>query len=250
MGACLKRYVMVILLGVMATLVCLPGKSTPYASETDEELDRFLEEFVAKREKLRDYSARFTQIKVSSLFDEEETSRGRVYYLRPGRILWDYRSPDAMKLLVKDRVLSIYIEELEQLEIHDFTREKKMRGLFLGFDESSEELKELYDITIVDPGEGEKGTCIKLVPKTEELLSYFASVQLRLRRHDFAIHKILIIDPEEEGQTSIALSSIRVNRGVRASVFEIEVPEGTEIIKYPHGEEELGENTSLQDETR
>jgi len=211
--------------------------------KTDAKVEAFLEEFVAKREKLNDYSARFAQTKVSTLFDEKEVSEGRVYYLRPGKILWDYRSPDVMKVLVQGRVLSIYIEELEQLEIYDFTKERKMRGLFLGFDESPDELKEMYDISLVDPGKGDGGTCVQLVPKTEDLLGYFASVKIWLRAKDFAIYRILIIDPEEEGHTDIELSRISVNRGVSADLFEIEVPEGTEVIRQPVGEDELEETT-------
>jgi len=213
------------------------------AAEADDKVEAFLKEFVAKREKLDDYSARFTQTKVSTLFDEKEVSKGRVYYLRPGRILWDYRSPDVMKVLVEGRVLSIYIAELEQLEIYDFTKEKKLRGLFLGFDESPDELKEMYDIALVDPGKRGGGTCVELVPKTEDLLSYFASVKIWLRSKDFAIYRILIIDPEEEGHTEIELGRISVNRGVRADLFEIKVPEGTEVIRQPIGEEELEETT-------
>jgi outer membrane lipoprotein-sorting protein len=218
------------------------------AAKTDPKVEAFLEEFVAKREKLDDYSARFTQTKVSTLFDEREVSKGTVYYLRPGRIMWDYRSPDVMKVLVKDRVLSIYIEELEQLEIYDFTKEKKMRGLFLGFDESPDELKAMYDITLVDPGKGESGTCVQLVPKTEDLLNYFASVKIWLRPKDFAIYRILIVDPEEEGHTDIQLSRISVNRGVSADLFEIKVPEGTETIRQPIGEEEFEETTLSSDQ--
>jgi outer membrane lipoprotein carrier protein len=245
----LRKWGKVMLIAVVAALIPISGESASGAADTDKTLDKFLEEFVAKRQKLGDYSARFTQIKKSALFDEEETSKGRVFYLRPGRILWDYTSPDVMKLLVKDRILSIYIEELEQLEIHDFTREKQMRGLFLGFDESPKELKELYNIVLVDPGEGEKGKCVKLMPKTEELQSYFTSVQLWLRPEDFAIYRILITDPEEEGHTSIELDNIRANGKIRESVFELKVPEGTDIIEYTHGEEEVEEIASPPDET-
>jgi len=234
---------------LVVSLVCACAITPSLASNTDDEADAFLREFVAKREELKDYSARFTQTKVSALFDEREVSKGNVYYLRPGRILWDYRSPDVMKVLVKERVLSIYIEELEQLEIYDFTKEKKMRGLFLGFDESAEELKELYDISLVDPGNDRREVCVKLVPKTEDLLAYFASVRIWLRPKDFAIGKILIVDPEEEGTTLIELGSIRVNRGVQEDVFAIEVPEGTEIIRQPVGEEQFEEKTVQPEDT-
>jgi outer membrane lipoprotein carrier protein len=246
-GAGTRQWAGLMFVCAMACFVCESAVAAEDAAKTDDKVEAFLEEFVAKREKLDDYSARFTQTKVSTLFDEKEVSEGRVYYLRPGKILWDYRSPDVMKVLVQGRVLSIYIEELEQLEIYDFTREKKMRGLFLGFDESPDELKEMYDIALVDPGKGDSGTCVQLVPKTEDMRGYFASVKIWLRPKDFAIYRILIIDPEEEGHTEIELSRISVNRGVRTDVFEIEVPEGTEVIRQPVGEDELEETTLSPD---
>ena len=239
---------------IVLSFIFGPTIAAGRAADTSNEVDAFLKEFVTKREKLQAYSAKFKQTKVSTLFDETEVSTGRVYYQRPGKILWDYRSPDVMKVLVKERVLSIYIEELEQLEIYDFTKEKKLRGLFLGFDESPEELKELYDITLLEPANGEKGRCIQLAPKTEDLLAYFDSVKIWLRPEDFAIYKILIVDPkvdleeEEEGTTLIELGSIRVNRGVRADMFAIEVPEDTEIIRQPIGEEQFEQETLQPDE--
>ena len=248
-GAGIGQWAGLVFVCLMSLFVITVAAAADEAAETDDKVEAFLKEFVTKREQLEDYSARFTQTKVSTLFDEKEISRGRVYYLRPGRILWDYRSPDVMKVLVEGRVLSIYIEELEQLEIYDFTKEKKMRGLFLGFDESPDELKEMYDIALVDPGKGDSGTCVELVPKTEDLLSYFASVKIWLRTKDFAIYRILIVDPEEEGRTQIELGRISVNRGVRADVFAIDVPEGTEVIRQPIGDEELEETTLSPDRT-
>jgi len=239
----------------VVSLVCATVMAAARGADADDEVDAFLKEFVAKRETMHDYSANFKQTKVSTLFDETEVSTGRVYYKRPGKILWDYRSPDVMKVLVKERVLSIYIEELEQLEIYDFTREKKLRGLFLGFDESPEELKELYDISLVESEEDDRGACVKLVPKSEDLRAYFDSVTIWLRPKDFAIYKILILDPkvypddEAQDTTLIELSGIRVNRGVREDLFTIDVPEGTEIIRQPVGEEQFEEETLEPDET-
>ena len=105
------------------------------------------------------------------------------------------------------------------------------------------------------PANGEKGRCIQLAPRTEDLLAYFDSVKIWLRPKDFAIYKILIVDPkvdpeeEEEGTTLIELGSIRVNRGVRADMFAIEVPEDTEIIRQPIGEEQSEQETLQPDET-
>ncbi len=235
--------------GFIMSLICISAMALANGSSADDNVDAFLNEFVTKREKMQDYSANFKQTKVSTLFDETEVSTGRVYYQRPGKILWDYRSPDVVKVLVNERVLSIYIEELEQLEIYDFTREKKLRGLFLGFDESPQELKELYTISLPDSQDSRKRVCVKLIPKTDDLRAYFQSVTIWMRSNDFAIDKILIVDPEEEGTTLIELSGIRVNRGVRPDLFTIEVPEGTEIIRQQVGEEQFEEKTLQPDET-
>jgi len=246
------RVVRADILSIVA-LVCV--SVTAPGSSADDKVDAFLKEFVTKRDKMEDYSAEFKQTKVSTLFDETEVSTGKVYYKRPGKILWDYRSPDVMKVLVKERVLSIYIEELEQLEIYDFTKEKKLRGLFLGFDESPEELKELYTISLVESEDRDTNACIRLEPKTEDLRAYFDSVTIWLRPKDFAIFKILIVDPkvypddEAQDTTLIELSGIRVNRGVREDLFTIEVPEGTEIIRQPVGEEQFEEETLQPDQT-
>ena len=209
-------------------------QSLPHVSK----VDAFLKEFSSKRDTLGDYRAEFKQIKKNALFDDIHLSRGKVYYLKPRRILWDYLTPDPMKLLVQAQKVYMYIEELEQLEIYDYSEQKEARGLFLGFDESTEELRKLYDISLFEPEEGEDVRGVILAPKTDDLRQYFTDVRLWLRGKDFAIEKIVIEGPEEGDATTMYLERIETNSGLKPKRFELDLPEGTEIIVH-HPEEEL-----------
>lgn len=220
----------------LTVLACATGEEqkAPPASK----VDAFLEEFASKRDTLGDYRAEFKQIKKNALFDDIHLSRGEVYYLKPRRILWDYLTPDPMKLIVQAQKVYMYIEELEQLEIYDYSEQKEARGLFLGFDESTEELRKLYDISLFEAEQGEDVRGVILAPKTDDLRQYFTDVRLWLRGKDFAIEKIVIEGPEEGDATTMYLERIETNSGLKPKRFELDLPEGTEIIAH-HPEEEL-----------
>ena len=103
---------------------------------------------------------------------------------------------------------------------------------------STEELRKLYDISLFEPEEGEDVRGVILAPKTDDLRQYFTDVRLWLRGKDFAIEKIVIEGPEEGDATTMYLERIETNSGLKPKRFELDLPEGTEIIVH-HPEEEL-----------
>jgi len=211
----------------------------PFSKPTTDEqpdpaLEKFLAEFDRKRDAFHDYRASFRQQKYNKLFDEfSEPATGTLTYKKPGRALWDYREPDEMAVLLLDKRVHVYIADLEQMEIYDFSDHRSGRGLFLGFDQSTDELIESYRIKLVEPDDRYPGTrCIELEPRTEDTAAYFTRLKLWMRETDFAVVRILIEGPEEGNLTEIELTDIRVNTNIPDSVFEIDIPPETTIIEH------------------
>ena len=198
------------------------------------ELDKFLAEFDAKRKLFQDYRATFSQIKFNRLFNEfSEPATGTLSYKKPGRALWDYRSPDKMTVLLRERRVHMYIADMEQMDIYDFRDQRSVQGLFLGFDQTPAELREAYHITLLEPDEKLPDTyTVQLEPRENEMTAYFTNIKLWLRQTDFAVVRILIEGPNEGNLTTIDLTDIRVNTSIPDSLFEINVPPETTIIEH------------------
>jgi len=198
------------------------------------ELDKFLAEFDVKRKSFQDYRATFTQLKFNQLFNEfSEPAAGILSYKKPGRALWDYRSPDKMTVLLREQRVHVYIADMEQMEIYDFRDRQSAQGLFLGFDQTPAELRQAYHITLLEPDEKLPDTyTVRLEPREEETAAYFTSIKLWLRKTDFAVVRIRIEGPEEGNLTTIDLTDIRINTGIPDSTFQINVPPETTIIEH------------------
>ncbi len=211
-----------------------PPSEPAVQDQTDPELERFLAEFDAKRKSFEDYRATFRQQKYNRLFDEfSEPATGVLSYKRPGRALWEYRTPDKMTVLLRDQRVHMYIADLEQMEIYDFRDRRSARALFLGFDQTPDELRESYRITLFDPKENLPKTYgVQLEPRSEEMARYFTRVKLWLRATDFAAVRVLIEGPEEGNVTAIEFTDIHVNTGIPDSTFDLNLPPGTTIVEH------------------
>ena len=229
----------VLLIGVSRYAMCAAQLPEPAsAHQITVELDEFLAEFDEKRKLFQDYRATFIQIKYNQLFNEfSEPASGTLIYKKPGRALWDYRSPDKMTVLLRDRRVHMYIADMEQMDIYDFQDQRSVQGLFLGFDQTPAELREAYHITLLEPDKKLTGThTVQLVPREKEMAAYFTNIKLWLRKTDFAVVRILIEGPDEGNLTTIDLTDITVNTGVPDSTFEINVTPETTIIEHTANE--------------
>jgi len=213
----------------------------------DPELEKFLAEFDDKRTTLEDYRATFRQRKYNRLFNEfSEPATGELSYKRPGRVQWDYRSPDEMTVLLRDRRVYLYIADMNQMEVYDFRDRQSLRGLFLGFDQTTDELRATYRITLLGPDDRRPGTRgVELEPRATDIAAYFTRVKLWLRNTDFAVVRILIEGPEKGNLTTIDLTDIRINTAIPDSTFEINVPPDTTVIE--HTADELQPVTMVDD---
>jgi len=198
------------------------------------DLDKFLAEFDVKRRAFHDYQATFTQIKFNEMFNEfSEPATGTLSYRKPGRALWNYRSPDKMTVLLREQRVHVYIADMEQMEIYDLRDRKSAQALFLGFDQTPAELRQAYHITLLEPDEKLPETySVQLEPREQEMATYFTSIKLWLRKTDFAVVRIRIEGPEEGNLTTIDLTDVSVNTGIPDSTFEINVPPETTIIEH------------------
>jgi len=215
--------------------------------QRDPELEKFLAEFDNKRRTFKDYRATFRQQKYNRLFNEfSEPATGMLRYKKPGRALWDYRSPDEMTVLLRDRRVHVYIADMNQMEVYDFSDRRSVRGLFLGFDQTSDDLRKSYKIALFEPGERRPDTRgVELVPRAKEIAAYFTRLKLWLRNADFAVVRIVIEGPAEGNLTSIDLTDIRINSNIPDSVFEINIPPDTTVIE--HTAEELQPMSTIDD---
>lgn len=176
----------------------------------------------------KDFTASFTQITQLQSFDEKQTSTGEVYFMKPGKMRWEYQKPEPQTIVVNSQQIWIYtpedkqaikarIEELDTSAIYDLFLSEKIK------------INEIFNISIVKKKNGFQKPAIflKLVPKDMEVNT--KKIILELKKPTYQIESFVSYD-KLDNVTTIKLIDIVRNQGLKASTFNFKLPDGVELI--------------------
>lgn len=166
---------------------------------------------------------RFEQTLLSSALGTGPSERGRLYLARPGRVRWEYESPEPKSALVLDGRTLIHLPADRQLLRGRLEEDSVLPRLLAGggrFDEG-------FAVEVLGPG-GRTGTrTLALVPKGAAGGLVKATVTVRERSGE--LEEAEIIDAAGN-RMLYRFSGWRRNRPLPEGVFSLEPPPGTEIV--------------------
>ena len=173
----------------------------------------------------RDMECRFEQRLVSGALGAGAVESGTLKLLRPGRMRWDYRRPEAkIAILDGDRTF-VYLPSDRQWIRGRLASQGGGLGSLLG---GTGRVSEVFRATVIPPApDGDGAYRVKLEPRQEG--GGFESVTLVLRPPVYAIEAARVLDAAGN-VIEYRFSGIRRNRGVSPGVFRFEPPPGTEIV--------------------
>jgi outer membrane lipoprotein carrier protein len=206
------------LLIVFLTLALLGG-----GADDEVSADALLEAVQERYSATRDLRARFVQHSRSLALGDEVTTRGEVVVRRPGRIRWEYDPPDGRVIVLLPDTIRMYVPEDEQLQIAPVA-EGGVSPTALGFLMGEARLADEFRPERVDADRSELG--LRLLPKQDPS---FESLVLWVDPDNHEVRESILLDLFGN-RTRLELSDAVYDRGLPDSVFEVKVPEGTEVI--------------------
>ena len=193
-------------------------------------LEEVLASHCRAREATTALKAKFNQTRVFTLFDEEETSKGMLYFAQPGRICWQYSQPDKSSTVINEQSGWSVFPDIKQVQKFDLAGSQTNKVLsIVGFGPCGSPLTESFDITM---STGKKGAFIlEMTPTDEGITPYFSRVALTLDKSDYLPRKIEL--HEKSGDILIfRFSDLKQNIELDTAIFEYAVPEGYEVVEY------------------
>jgi len=146
---------------------------------------------------------------------------GRVALQRPGRVRWEYLSPDPQLLLIDGRRLWIYDKELAQVTVKP-VREALATAPIVLLTEASG-IEDEFEIT--DRGRQGGLKWVELRPRVQD--SEFERIDFAFEGDKVA--QMVLFD--QFGQrTAIRFTDERINIELPAETFRFEVPAGVDVI--------------------
>jgi len=172
-----------------------------------------------------DFVADFRQETEVKTLNRKLKASGKLYFKRPGKMLWRYEEPKGQFVLADGKNLYFYQPEQNQV-IKSPLKNAFRSDIPLSFLLGLGNLKKDFNATL--KGTEENQYVLRLEPKGE--LGGFSEVLVAVGRSTSDIDWVSVRDAAAN-VTTIRFSGMRKGVGVQESLFRFQVPDGVDIVE-------------------
>jgi outer membrane lipoprotein carrier protein len=181
-----------------------------------------------KYDSVKDFSTDFTQVYQGGVVKKQLTERGRLLVKKPGKVRWEYTSPEP-KLFVSDGVqVYSYIPEDKQVIISRAPADDDATTpeLFLA---GKGNLTRDFTVSLADPPGGmPAGTlALKLVPRTPQ--TDYDWLVLGVEPGTYRLRGLSAMDAQG-GTSTFSFANLKENVGLADKTFEFKPPRGADVV--------------------
>jgi len=183
-----------------------------------------------KYDQMKDFSADFTQTHAGGPLGRKRVEQGSVVIKRPGRMRWEYKSPEKKLFVSNGKRLSFYDHANNQVTLSEMPEgdDATSAALFLT---GRGNLTRDFNVSFLPNAAGDS-YALKLEPKRRQ--NDFDWLELVVDRQTLQLRTLTAIS-KEAGRDSFAFSAIKENTGAADKMFEFEIPRGAEVIHAGRG---------------
>jgi outer membrane lipoprotein carrier protein len=196
------------------------------AAQADHRLSDIVDGVERSFARMKDFSSDFMQIFEDSLNRKQQES-GHLYLMRPRMMRWEYKNPEE-KLFVSDsKNVFLYVPADKQVskEAVKDTFDDRMPLMFLlGRSNLRNEFTRFELLNTTPFLEGTK--VVRMYPKRKTDLS---EVIMEVDPANYQIRRLLLAH-KDGSKSEFIFSNIRVNTGIKSSLFQFTVPAGVQIV--------------------
>jgi outer membrane lipoprotein carrier protein len=177
---------------------------------------------------LKTMKASFVETKVLVLLDEKQETRGDVLLQVPGRLRWDYRTPQPSAMVIKDGRFSRYIPKSKQV----FRGQAKGEAdLLVGFGPGAANLGKKYEVTLVgDEAVGGAPAWVLDLKPRQSSGGLFSGIRLWVDKSRSIPVQTRLTEPTGD-HTTIRFSGVVLNAPLASSAFDLKLPGGVEEVQ-------------------
>jgi len=177
---------------------------------------------------LKSMRADFVETKVLVLLDEKSESRGSVLLQVPGRFRWDYETPQASVMVVKDSRFARYFPQSKQV----FRGPAKGEAdLLVGFGPGAADLGRKYDVTLVgDETVGAVPAHVLDLKTRPGQGGLFAGIRLWIDASRFIPLQTRLTEPTGD-YTTVRFEHVVLNGPMKPADFDLVLPKDVVEVK-------------------
>ncbi len=203
----------------VAALSLLLVGPTPVACAADAQ--RVLAALGEAGRALHTLRADFEQTKLLVVLDEREVSQGKLLLSVPGRLRWDYVTPQPGALIIKDGRFARYVPQTKQVFRGPARGEA---DLLVGFGPGAAQLGSKYEVALLpDESVGGRATWVlDLEPKAGQG-GLFSAIRLWIDQQRHVPVQTRLTEPTGD-QTTVRFERVELNAKLSAAAFDLSLP--------------------------
>jgi outer membrane lipoprotein carrier protein len=178
-----------------------------------------------KYDKVRDFTADFTQTYQGGVLRKTSTEKGTLQVKKPGRMRWEYTSPE-QKLFVSDgQKIYSYIPADRQVIVSSVPTDDRATTAVL-FLVGKGDLARDFNVSYADAAAPDT-IALKLDPTSRQ--ADYDWLELVVDRESLQI-RTLIAAEREGGRSTFQFSNYRENTGLADKIFTFKIPRGVDVV--------------------
>ena len=208
----------------LAFLLWLPTTPSAHAQIEAESLARAVQ---SRYQQVRDFTASFEQAYVGGVLKRRTVEKGTVAIRKPGRMRWDYESPEK-KLFISDGTrMYFYVPADRQVRVSAMPEAGRVPTPILFLAGRGDLLRD-FTFTEVAPPKGSSGTrALELRPVRKE--QEYETLTLVVDASTLAWRQLVVVDGQG-GTSTFTFTNLRENVGVTDSRFVFSIPRGVDVV--------------------
>jgi outer membrane lipoprotein carrier protein len=199
-------------------LLLAPLQTRPPAGETARALQQ-------KYDRVKDFTADFTQMYEGGVLKKKSTERGTVQIKKPGKMRWEYTAPDRKEFVSDGRKVYAYIPADKQVIVSPVPSDDQATTAVL-FLAGKGNLTRDFTVSYADGGPADALT-LRLDPRQKQ--RDYDWLLLVVDQKTLQIRGLTAAD-QQGGRSTFTFTNYRENTGVADKVFEFKIPRGTDVI--------------------
>ena len=210
---------------ILAVALVLIGGLANQGHTADATAETILNGLQRNYDATTDFVADFEQETEVKTLNRSMKAAGQVTFKRPGKMYWRYHEPKGQFVLADGK--SFYYYQPDQNQIIKSALKNAFRSdIPLSFLLGLGNLKKDFNATVKSSDESQH--IVRLEPKTNS--RGFSEVLLGLNKATYDIQWVSVRDAVGN-LTTIRFSSMRKGTGVQESLFQLQIPNGADIIE-------------------
>ena len=217
----MRRFMVLLIVALVSSA---PLRTQNVTTPSAESVARALQ---AKYDRVHDFSTDFVHAYRGGVLRQTATERGRLSVKKPGKMRWEYTSPER-KLFVSDgRKLYSYIPEDKQVIVSDVPNEDHATtpALFLA---GKGNLQRDFTVSYVQIDSVPAGTTVlKFSPRRAE--PEYDWLALAVDPRTLAIRALVTVD-SQGGRSTFTFTNLKENVRIADNEFAFSIPRGVDVI--------------------